>query len=136
MKLVSSKSQLAAMRDRLGAKAVRWSDKGIDFLSLRSRGNAEDAKLAENVIEMYVGGELERLPKKINHEVAKVFNRGLLDVESIVILLLGRRPKRTPNGIEEHSASLTNAEVTAQKALANALTDNMRYKNKKRGTRG
>ena len=133
MKLVSSESQIAAMRARLGQKSVKWSDKGVDFLSLRSRGLGQDEELAELVIDLYVRGDLQQLPKEINHEAAKGFNRGLLDAESIVILLLGRKPKQTPKGIEEHSARLTAAELTAQKLLADALTGGRCYSNKKRG---
>jgi hypothetical protein len=134
MKIVSSESQIATMRARLGPKAERWSDKGLDFLSIRSRGKGQDGELAEKLIDMYDRAEIDKLPKEINHEAARAFNRGMLDIESILILLLGRKSKQAPEGkgIEELSASLSSDEEASQKIIADALTGGVRYINKKR----
>ena len=133
MKLVSSDEQLARMKARLGSRAKKWSDKGIDFLAIRSRARGGDGTLAERVIDLYVRGEVDNLSAETNHEAAKAFNRGVLDPESLVILLLGREPKKTPNGIQELSAVLSPAQVAAQRLVADALTGGERYINKKRG---
>ena len=132
MELRSTAAQIATMRSRLGSRAGKWSEKGIDFLSLRSRGKGLDNELAEMVIEMYVRGDIDKLHVDINHKAAQAFNRGKLDSESVVILLLGRRSKMTPDGVQEHGVKLTSAEIDAQKLLADALTGGRRYINKPR----
>lgn len=130
--MVSTEAQISLIRARLGGKAVKWSDKGLDFLSIRSRGRGRDGELAEKVIDMYVRGELDRLPKEINQRAARAFNRGMLDAESVAILLLGRRSKPTSKGMEEFSASLSPEEESAQELVANALTGGTRYLNKRK----
>ena len=125
--------QIATMEAKLGKKATKWSGKGVDFLSLRSRGKGQDGELAEKVVDMYVRGDLEKVPKDINHKAAQAFNRGMLDAESIAVLLLGRKPKKTPDGMQEHGVKLTPAEIAAQKVLADAMTGGECYINKQRG---
>ena len=107
MQRASTEAQISKIRAGLGEKAIKWSDKGLDSLSIRSRGKGRDGELAEKVIYMYARGELDELPKEINQRAARVFNRGMLDSESVAILLLGRKSKPTSKGMEEFSASLS-----------------------------
>lgn len=132
MQRVSTEAQISMIRARLGEKAHKWSDKGLDFLSIRSRGKGRDGELAEKVIDMYARGELDELPMEINQRAARAFNRGMLDAESVAILLLGRKSKPTSKGVEEFSASLSPEEESAQELVANALTGGALYINKRK----
>ena len=124
------------MKLKLGEKTDRWSQKGQSFLLKRLNArNKEDSKLAELLIGYYLSGGIDRLNKDVNHQAAKFFNTGLLDAESIVIIILGRKPVKTRNGLEEQSASLTQSEIEGQKILAGALTNGRRYKNKGKNRR-
>jgi len=79
---------------------------------------------------MYACGELDELPNEKNQKAARSFIRGMLDAESIEILLLGRKSEPTANGMQEFSTSLTLEEETAQELVANALIGGTRYINK------
>lgn len=116
---------------KLGGKEKLWSQKGRAFLSKRLNARSkEDASLAEYLIDNYLSGALDNQSREVSRKAALYFDTGVLDAESIIIIILGRRPKNTTNGVEEHGSSLTPREIEGQKILADVLTQGRRYINK------
>ncbi len=130
-------AQMDIMRARLGARRDRWAPLGVELLVRRSRGRGDNDRLFEHLFGLYLAGRFDMVDVSTEKEVKRWCELETLDPESVLMLLLGRTPHWTSDGIQQrHSRSLSDDETRGQAVLADTLSAGLRYLNQRKTTVG